>query len=63
MRVVIAGGHGRIARKLERVLAGRGDRAEGLVRDRAGIPDLESAGARGWCATWSAPRWTRSRAC
>lgn len=47
MRVVIAGGHGRIARKLERVLAGRGDRAEGLVRDRAGIPDLESAGAHG----------------
>lgn len=56
MRVVIAGGHGKIARLLERRLAERGDRAAGLIRNpdhRAGVEaaggeavvcDLESAG-------------------
>ncbi|MGW4297572.1 hypothetical protein ACWEH1_31720, partial [Micromonospora chersina] len=33
MRVVIAGGHGKIAKLLERELAGRGDTAVGLIRN------------------------------
>lgn len=56
MRTVIAGGHGRIARRLERLLAGRGDDVAGLIRkpEQAGavlaagaepvVCDLESAG-------------------
>ncbi|MGK5534131.1 NAD(P)H-binding protein [Streptomyces sp. URMC 129] len=56
MRTVIAGGHGKIARRLERLLAGRGDEVSGLIRrpDQAGallaagaepvVCDLESAG-------------------
>ena len=32
MRVVIAGGHGQIALRLERLLSARGDRATGLIR-------------------------------
>ncbi|MGP3971066.1 NAD(P)H-binding protein [Streptomyces sp. 6N223] len=57
MRIVIAGGHGKIARRLERLLAGRGDQVAGLIRrpGQAGallgagaepvVCDLESAGA------------------
>jgi uncharacterized protein YbjT (DUF2867 family) len=45
MRIVIAGGHGKIALLLERLLAERGDRAVGLIRNPAHIADLESAGA------------------
>ena len=33
MRVVIAGGHGKIALILERLLAERGDSAAGLIRN------------------------------
>jgi uncharacterized protein YbjT (DUF2867 family) len=56
MRIVIAGGHGKIARRLERLLAGRGDQVAGIIRrpGQAGalldagaepvICDLESAG-------------------
>jgi len=33
MRVVIAGGHGKIALRLERLLAERGDQAVGLIRN------------------------------
>ena len=47
MRVVVAGGHGRVARRLERLLAGRGDEAVGLVRDPGHVADLEAVGARG----------------
>ena len=32
MRTVIAGGHGKIAQRLERLLAARGDRPAGLIR-------------------------------
>ncbi|HEV8278051.1 MAG TPA: SDR family oxidoreductase [Streptosporangiaceae bacterium] len=45
MRVVIAGGHGKIALLLERLLAGRGDQAVGLIRNLAHVADVEKAGA------------------
>jgi len=45
MRVVIAGGHGKIALLLAARLAGRGDAAVGLVRDPAHREDLAAAGA------------------
>jgi uncharacterized protein YbjT (DUF2867 family) len=45
MRVVIAGGHGKIALLLERLLAGRGDQAAGLIRNPAHIADVQKAGA------------------
>jgi uncharacterized protein YbjT (DUF2867 family) len=46
MRVVIAGGHGQIALRLERLLAARGDEAIGIIRNPAHAADLEAAGAR-----------------
>ncbi len=46
MRVVIAGGHGQIALRLERLLAGRGDEAVGIIRNPAHAADLEAAGAQ-----------------
>jgi uncharacterized protein YbjT (DUF2867 family) len=46
MDVVVAGGHGQIALRLLRLLADRGDRARGIVRDPAHVPDLEQAGAQ-----------------
>jgi uncharacterized protein YbjT (DUF2867 family) len=45
MRVVIAGGHGKIALLLEQLLSSRGDTAAGLIRNPAQVPDLEAAGA------------------
>jgi uncharacterized protein YbjT (DUF2867 family) len=45
MRVVVAGGHGKIALLLERLLAGRGDQAVGLVRNPAHVADVRKAGA------------------
>ena len=45
MRVVIAGGHGKVALLLERLLAGRGDQAVGLVRNPAHVADIQQAGA------------------
>ena len=45
MRVVIAGGHGKIALLLERLLAGRGDQAVGLIRNPAQVADVQRAGA------------------
>jgi uncharacterized protein YbjT (DUF2867 family) len=44
MRVVIAGGHGKIALRLQRLLAGRGDEAVALIRNPAHGPDVEQAG-------------------
>jgi uncharacterized protein YbjT (DUF2867 family) len=44
MRIVIAGGHGKIALLLERELAGRGDQAVGLIRNPAHAGDVEQAG-------------------
>ncbi|MER5494786.1 NAD(P)H-binding protein [Streptomyces sp. NPDC002454] len=45
MRIVIAGGHGRIALRLERLLARRGDAVAGLVRRAEHAEDLRAAGA------------------
>jgi nucleoside-diphosphate-sugar epimerase len=45
MRVVIAGGHGKVALALERLLAGGGDQAVGLIRDPAQAADVQQAGA------------------
>jgi uncharacterized protein YbjT (DUF2867 family) len=47
MDVVVAGGHGKVAQRLERLLAERGHRARGLVRDRDHVADLERLGAEG----------------
>jgi uncharacterized protein YbjT (DUF2867 family) len=46
MRVVIAGGHGKIARHLERLLAARGDEVVGIVRNPDHVADLEQEGAK-----------------
>jgi nucleoside-diphosphate-sugar epimerase len=45
MDVAIAGGHGQVALRLERLLAARGDRARGLIRNPDHAADLEAAGA------------------
>lgn len=45
MRVVVAGGHGQIALRLERLLTSRGDDAVGLIRNPDHTPDLADAGA------------------
>ena len=45
MHIVIAGGHGKIALILERLLSQRGDTVAGLIRNPAQAPDLEAAGA------------------
>jgi uncharacterized protein YbjT (DUF2867 family) len=47
MRVVVAGGHGQVAQRLERLLAARGDHVVGLVRNPDHVPDLEAVGAAG----------------
>jgi uncharacterized protein YbjT (DUF2867 family) len=45
MRIVIAGGHGQIALRLERLLAASGHVAVGLIRDPGQADDLREAGA------------------
>jgi uncharacterized protein YbjT (DUF2867 family) len=45
MRVVIAGGHGKIALHLERLLASRGHTPVGLIRNPEQAGDLRDAGA------------------
>ncbi|GAA2639102.1 SDR family oxidoreductase [Streptomyces vastus] len=45
MRIVIAGGHGQIALRLERLLAARGDEVAGIIRRREHGDDLRAAGA------------------
>jgi uncharacterized protein YbjT (DUF2867 family) len=45
MRIVIAGGHGKIALILERLLTDRGDRVAGLIRNQAHAADVRQAGA------------------
>lgn len=42
--VAIAGGHGQIALRLGRMLAARGDRVRGLIRNPAHADDLRAAG-------------------
>jgi uncharacterized protein YbjT (DUF2867 family) len=45
MDVAIAGGHGRIALRLARLLADRGDRVRSLVRDQDHFDDVRAVGA------------------
>ncbi|WP_329069923.1 NAD(P)H-binding protein [Amycolatopsis sp. NBC_01480] len=45
MRVVIAGGHGQIALRLEKLLSERGDQAAGIVRNPDHEADLIAVGA------------------
>jgi uncharacterized protein YbjT (DUF2867 family) len=47
MRVVIAGGHGKIALRLTRLLADRGDVVVGIVRNPDHVPDVQAAGGDG----------------
>jgi nucleoside-diphosphate-sugar epimerase len=46
MDVVIAGGHGQVARRLTRALVGQGHTVTGVVRDPGHAPDLQDDGAR-----------------
>lgn len=43
--IVIIGGHGKVALKLERLLADRGDRVDAIVRNPDHAADIEAAGA------------------
>jgi uncharacterized protein YbjT (DUF2867 family) len=43
--VVIAGGHGQVGRRLARLLAARGDRVRGLIRNADHADDLRADGA------------------
>jgi len=45
MRIVVAGGHGQIARRLHRALVAIGDEPVGIVRNPAHVPDVRSDGA------------------
>ena len=45
MNVVIVGGHGKIALRLERLLAERGDSPRGIIRSTEQAKDLEALGA------------------
>ncbi|MDF3290972.1 SDR family oxidoreductase [Streptomyces silvisoli] len=45
MRIVIAGGHGKIAQRLERLLAARGDSVAGIIRNPDHAEDLRANGA------------------
>ncbi|SHM28676.1 SDR family oxidoreductase [Cryptosporangium aurantiacum] len=45
MRVVIAGGHGKIALRLAKLLSADGDQPVGLIRNPAHVADVEAAGA------------------
>jgi nucleoside-diphosphate-sugar epimerase len=45
MDVLVAGGHGQIARRLLRLLASRGHTARGLIRNADHVADLEADGA------------------
>src|SRR3954452_1770007 len=45
MEVAIAGGHGKVARRLARLLARRGDRVRGLIRNPDHADDLRADGS------------------
>ena len=45
MRIVIAGGHGKIALILERLLSQRGDAVAGFIRNLDHVADVQAAGA------------------
>jgi nucleoside-diphosphate-sugar epimerase len=44
VRIVIAGAHGQVARRLGRLLSARGDTVAGIVRNPAHVPDLTADG-------------------
>jgi nucleoside-diphosphate-sugar epimerase len=46
VRIVVAGAHGQIARRLGRLLSGRGDTVVGIVRNPAHEPDLVADGVQ-----------------
>jgi uncharacterized protein YbjT (DUF2867 family) len=45
VRVVVAGGHGQVALRLERLLVSAGDTAVGIVRNPGHVGDVRAAGA------------------
>jgi uncharacterized protein YbjT (DUF2867 family) len=45
VNVVIAGGHGKVAMRLEKLLAERGDSPRGIIRETGQATDLEAIGA------------------
>ncbi len=45
MRIIIAGGHGKIALRLEQLVAARGDEVAGIIRTSKQAGDLLAAGA------------------
>ena len=45
-RIAIIGGHGKVALRLERLLAQRGDAVDAIIRNRAHAADVEATGAR-----------------
>src|SRR5688572_22322635 len=45
MEVVIAGGHGKVGRRLARLLVARGDRVRGLIRNPDHAEDLRADGS------------------
>lgn len=45
-RIVIIGGHGKVALRLERILRGRGDEVTALIRNPDHAADVEAAGSR-----------------
>lgn len=45
MEIAIAGGHGKIARRLTRLLVARGDRVRGLIRNSGHADDLRADGS------------------
>jgi uncharacterized protein YbjT (DUF2867 family) len=45
MDVVIAGGHGKVGRRLARLLVERGDRVRGLIRNPAHLDDVRADGS------------------
>jgi uncharacterized protein YbjT (DUF2867 family) len=47
VRVVIAGGHGKIALRLTKLLADRGETVVGVVRNPEHVPDIQSLGGDG----------------
>jgi uncharacterized protein YbjT (DUF2867 family) len=47
MYVAVVGGHGKVAMRLLKLLAARGDRALGIVRKEEHVADLEQLGAEG----------------
>ena len=63
MRVVIAGGHGKIALLAERLLAGRGDQVAGLIRNPAHAAEVQKAGAEAVVCDLELPRPRMSRYC